>query len=57
MEYFMVWTFGIARGNLVYFSCFGILYKEKSGNHVADIQLFDQGCQMFLGTTYQNLGK
>jgi hypothetical protein len=27
-------TFGIVRGNLVYFSCFGILYEEKSGNPV-----------------------
>jgi hypothetical protein len=25
-------TFGIVRGNLVYFSRFGILYEEKSGN-------------------------
>jgi hypothetical protein len=29
---YMLWTFGIVRGNLVYFSRFGILYKEKSGN-------------------------
>jgi hypothetical protein len=26
------WTFGIVRGNLAYFSPFGILYEEKSGN-------------------------
>jgi hypothetical protein len=25
-------TFGIVRGNLVYISRFGILYQEKSGN-------------------------
>jgi hypothetical protein len=25
-------TFGTVRGNFVYFSRFGILYKEKSGN-------------------------
>jgi hypothetical protein len=25
-------TLGIVRGNLVYFSRFGILYQEKSGN-------------------------
>jgi hypothetical protein len=25
-------TFDIVRGNLVYFSRFGILYQEKSGN-------------------------
>jgi hypothetical protein len=28
----ILWTFGIARGNMVYFSRFGILYQEKSGN-------------------------
>jgi hypothetical protein len=29
-----LWTFCIVRGNLVYFSHFGILYQEKSGNPV-----------------------
>jgi hypothetical protein len=29
---YSLWTFGIVRGNLVYFSRFGILYQEKSGN-------------------------
>jgi hypothetical protein len=29
---YILWTFGIVLGNLVYFSCFGILYQEKSGN-------------------------
>jgi hypothetical protein len=29
---YILWTFGIVRGNLVHFSRFGILYKEKSGN-------------------------
>jgi hypothetical protein len=29
---YILWTFGIVRGNLLYFSRFGILYKEKSGN-------------------------
>jgi hypothetical protein len=29
---YILWTFGIVRGNLVYFSHFGILYEEKSGN-------------------------
>jgi hypothetical protein len=29
---YILWTFGIVRGNLVYVSRFGILYKEKSGN-------------------------
>jgi hypothetical protein len=29
---FILWTFVIVRGNLVYFSRFGILYRENSGN-------------------------
>jgi hypothetical protein len=29
---YILWTFGRIRGNLVYFSRFGILYQEKSGN-------------------------
>jgi hypothetical protein len=29
---YILWTFGIVRGNLVYFPRFGILYQEKSGN-------------------------
>jgi hypothetical protein len=29
---YILWTFGVVCGNLVYFSHFGILYKEKSGN-------------------------
>jgi hypothetical protein len=28
---YILWAFGIVRGNLVYFSRFGILYQEKSG--------------------------
>jgi hypothetical protein len=28
---YILWTFGIVRGNLVYFSRFGILYQEQSG--------------------------
>jgi hypothetical protein len=28
----ILWTFGVISSNLVYFSRFGILYKEKSGN-------------------------
>jgi hypothetical protein len=28
---FILWTFGILRSNLVYFSRFGILNQEKSG--------------------------
>jgi hypothetical protein len=27
-----LWTFGIVSGNVVYFSLFGILQQEKSGN-------------------------
>jgi hypothetical protein len=30
--WYILWTFGIVRGNLVYFSRFGILYQEKFGN-------------------------
>jgi hypothetical protein len=29
---YILWTLDTARGNLVYFSRFGILYQEKSGN-------------------------
>jgi hypothetical protein len=29
---YILWTFGIVRGNLVHFFRFGILYQEKSGN-------------------------
>jgi hypothetical protein len=29
---YILWTSGIVRGNLVYFSRFCILYQEKSGN-------------------------
>jgi hypothetical protein len=30
--WYILWTFGILCGNLVYLSLFGILYQEKSGN-------------------------
>jgi hypothetical protein len=33
---YILWTFGIVRSNLVYFSRFGILYQEKSGNPVPE---------------------
>jgi hypothetical protein len=29
---YILWTFDIVRGNSVYFSRFGILHQEKSGN-------------------------
>jgi hypothetical protein len=29
---YILWTFGIVRGNLAYFSRFGILHQERSGN-------------------------
>jgi hypothetical protein len=29
---YILWTFGVVRGILVYFFRFGILYQEKSGN-------------------------
>jgi hypothetical protein len=28
----ILWPFGIFKGHLLYFSRFGILYQEKSGN-------------------------
>jgi hypothetical protein len=33
---YILWTFGIVRGNLVYFFPFGILHQEKSGNPAND---------------------
>jgi hypothetical protein len=30
--WYILWTFGKVCGCLVYFSCFGMLYQEKSGN-------------------------
>jgi hypothetical protein len=36
---YILWTLGVARGNLVYFSRFGILYQEKSGNPAANLVL------------------
>jgi hypothetical protein len=35
----ILWTFGIVRIDLVYFSRFGILYREKSGNPDPKTQL------------------
>jgi hypothetical protein len=32
---YILWTFVIVCGNLVYFSCFVFLYEEKSGNPAA----------------------
>jgi hypothetical protein len=29
---YVLWAFGIVRGNLIYFSRFGVLYEEKSVN-------------------------
>jgi hypothetical protein len=41
---YILWTFGIGRGNLVYFYRFGILYQEKSGNPA----LMEKNCSLFL---------
>jgi hypothetical protein len=30
--WYILWTFGIFRGYMVYFSRFGMLHQEKSGN-------------------------
>jgi hypothetical protein len=38
-------TFGIVRGNLVYFYRFGILYQEKSGNPVWDPTYWYKYCR------------
>jgi hypothetical protein len=37
---YILWTFGIVRRNLVYFSRFGILFEEKSGNPVRKSKAF-----------------
>jgi hypothetical protein len=42
--WFILWTLGIVRGNLVYFSRFGILYEEKSGNPAGDQDGFRMWC-------------
>jgi hypothetical protein len=34
---YILWTFGVVRGILVYFSRFGILHQEKSGNPAQEI--------------------
>jgi hypothetical protein len=39
---YILWTFGIVRGNLVYFSRLGILYQEKSGNPASGIPQHEQ---------------
>jgi hypothetical protein len=33
--WYIIWLFGILYGYLVYFSGFGMLYQDKSGNHVS----------------------
>jgi hypothetical protein len=43
---YILCTFGIDHGNLVYFSHFGILYEEKSGNQWSGSE--GQGCRFFL---------
>jgi hypothetical protein len=39
-----LWTIGIFCGNLVYFSRFGILYQEKSGNPIGSNSTNDLFC-------------
>jgi hypothetical protein len=41
---YILWTFGIVSGNLVYFSRFGILYREKSGNPGPQAQTLHTTC-------------
>jgi hypothetical protein len=52
---YILWTIGIVRGNLVYFSRFGILYQEKSGNPVRDIKSDD--LRNFCGPFYIHMRK
>jgi hypothetical protein len=40
---YILWTFGIVCGNMVYFSSFGILYQEKSGNPGPKRQKYRRG--------------
>jgi hypothetical protein len=40
---YILWTFGIVCGNLVYFSRFGILYQEISGNPGPDSLFLTMG--------------
>jgi hypothetical protein len=37
---YILWPFGIVRGNSVHFSRFGILNEEKSGNPALDPMTF-----------------
>jgi hypothetical protein len=62
----ILWPFGTFCVYLVYFSGFGNMHQEKSGNpgmyclkehdRVTALKLSPrrQGCQIFLGTTFQN---
>jgi hypothetical protein len=42
----ILWTFGIVHGNLVYFSCFGVLCKEKSGNPAQNCKISSNNYDM-----------
>jgi putative exporter of polyketide antibiotics len=50
--WYILWSFGIFWVRLVYFSRFGMLFKEISGNTAT---LSINGCQIFLGKIYQNV--
>jgi hypothetical protein len=45
---YILWTFGIVYGNLVYFSRFNILYQEKSGKSGHKRLLCHSGCHFCL---------
>jgi hypothetical protein len=36
---YIIWTFGLVYGILVYFFCFGMVYQENSGNPVAELKI------------------
>jgi hypothetical protein len=47
---YILWTFGVVRGILVYFSRFGILCQEKSGNpESATTQLNVAAAHLYIG--------
>jgi hypothetical protein len=50
---YILWTYGIVRGNLVYFSRFGILYQEKSGNPGLNVWMYLQTRGILLYTTWR----
>jgi hypothetical protein len=46
---YILWTFGIVRGHMVYFSRLSILYQEKSGNPGCEQHSVKRSEQRLLG--------